>query len=282
MAEPKIIWLASYPKSGNTWFRAFLHAYFNDGKVDLRNLAVKALFSSKSILESQMDTSMDDLKPQEIEWMQSRCWQSLSDEANKPFFVKIHDAFTYSKWTKTPVIPPAASKMAIYLVRNPLDVTVSFANHQRMSTEKIVKKYLNNPAAVMGKNNRANSVCQQALTNWSAHVNSWLDQSHFPVHCVRYEDLINDPIQTFRQAMQAAGFPWDTTIIERAVAASRFEHLKKQERERGFPEKGNSEIGFFYKGEIGAGYKVLPLPLQEIIVNAHRKTMERMGYLSTT
>jgi hypothetical protein len=276
--DPKIIWLASYPKSGNTWFRAFLHALFNDGQVDVSNLAVKQLFSSKSIVEHEMDTSIDDLTASEMEWMKQKSWQNLSDTAEQPFFVKIHDAFTYSKWNMEPVIPITATKMALYLVRNPLDVAVSFSNHQGIPSKQIVKKFLNNPEAALIKKNKSDHQFRQPLQTWSQHVNGWLNQTYFPVHCVRYEDLLSHPVETFSKALKAMGFTWERAALDQAIAASSFENLKKQERDVGFPEKAIADSSFFFRGETERGIRELPQSLINEIYSIHSNTMERLGY----
>lgn len=168
--------------------------------------------------------------------------------------------------------------MAVYLVRNPLDITVSFSNHQGISAKAIVKKFINNSEAALVKNNKSNNQFFLLLQSWSQHVNSWMDQKYFPVNVVRYEDLKTNPFETFSKAIEAMGLFYKREAIEQAIAACRFENLKKQEEENGFSEKALPNASFFFRGKTDYGIRELPKFLIDDIFSAHAKTMEGLGY----
>lgn len=280
MTEPNIIWLASYPKSGNTWFRAFLTAFFNDGKVNLCNLEHgKIWYSSKLLPELYLDTSLDDLILDEIQQLRKIAYIQLNKSLKEPLFVKIHDAFNSSFEIQNPIIPKISSRHIIYIVRNPLDVTLSFSNHKAVSYEKIVKHFINNEKGFLSKKNNSSHEIYQFMGSWKQHVKGWIDQKQIPVHIVKYEDMKDKPHKTFSLALKALGIPYDAKKIEKAVSASSFEHLKQQEIKFGFMEKPSSNKSFFNKGEIGQGLKEIPHHLVNDIIKQNKKMMANLDYL---
>ena len=62
-----IIWLASYPKSGNTYIRAFLSAYYysKDGKFDFSQIANIKQFPDKEFFDHKIESAIQASK----EWM---------------------------------------------------------------------------------------------------------------------------------------------------------------------------------------------------------------------
>lgn len=280
MAEPNIIWLASYPKSGNTWFRAFLSAFFNDGQVNLCNLNHgKIWYSNKLLPELYLDTCLDDLYIDEIQQLRKLAFSELNESLKEPLFVKIHDAFNSSFENPIPIIPEVSSRHIIYIVRNPLDVALSFANHKGLSYEKITKHFINNEKGCLSKKNNSFHEIYQFMGSWTQHVKGWLDQKLIPVHLVRYEDMKSKPHKTFSFALKALGIQYDAKKIEKAITACSFENLKQQEVKFGFLEKPSSNKSFFNKGETGRGIKEIPPHLVNEIIEKNRSMMATLGYL---
>src|ERR1700755_1626042 len=94
--QKKIVWLASYPKSGNTWFRAFLTALLNEGDLDINQMKINGIFSSKQLFENFTDLEPAYLYHDEAKALQTEVFIHLEQFFKKDnLFIKIHDAYTY-------------------------------------------------------------------------------------------------------------------------------------------------------------------------------------------
>jgi len=119
---------------------------------------------------------------------------------------------------------------------------------------------------------------RQKLHGWSRHVTSWLDQTDVPVLGLRYEDLIAATAPIFASAIEFAG---DTAVpeeIDRAVAHSTFEKLRRQEAENGFGERRSRTAPFFRSGRSGGWRDTLTTAQRERIERCHGAVMARLGY----
>ena len=278
--EGRIVWLASYPKSGNTWFRSFLTALQNDSELDINRMETDGIFSGKELLESVLDLDSDYIKANQIEAFQRLTFAHLSATAKKPLFVKIHDAFTFSAIDKASLIPESPTKVAIYFVRNPLDVILSFANHTGKDIETTIERFMVNEKGQIGakKSNSPNSQFNQPLGTWSMHVESWLTKPRFPVHFMRYEDMKTKPFETFKAAVEAIGMEVTDEQIQGAIEATEFEKLQKKEQEKGFKEKLIPTSNFFFKGQVGRWKEELTPAQIERIRTVNEPMMRYFGY----
>lgn len=277
--KKQIVWLASYPKSGNTWFRSFLTALLKEKEVDLNQMVSDVIFSDKNYVENILDLNADYLSRTQIESYQRIAFSYLSETSNKQLFIKIHDAYTFSKNDGFPLIPEQPTQTAIYLVRNPLDVALSLANHIGKSTEKAIEKFIVNPSGgIISLQNSANSQFHQPLGTWSMHVESWLTKPKFSVHFMRYEDMKAKPFETFKAAIQAIGLNYSDEQIQFAIEETKFEKLQKKEREKGFKEKQNSNSNFFFKGQVGRWKEELSNEQIEKIREINKPMMQEFGY----
>ena len=273
------VWLASYPKSGNTWFRLFLMALLNEAEVDINDVGTDGSFPKKNLMENVLDLDSDLLRPSQIAQYQRLTFEHLSKTTKKPLYLKIHDTFTFSETDGLPLIPENASNIAIYLIRNPLDVTLSLANHAGFTVDKTIDKLICNHKGKIGhKRNSADSQFYQPLGTWAMHVASWLERPSFPVHFVRYEDLKTQPFETFKAAVVAMGLEVTDEQIKKAIEATEFEKLKKQEEERGFVERHIPTAPFFHKGQVGRWKEELTAEQIEKIRAVNEHMMRRFGY----
>ncbi len=276
-----LVWLASYPKSGNTWFRLFLNALFNNGKLDINNLSTADLiFSSKSFFEEISDLPADLLLEEEIKRYQPLVFTDFAMTQQKDVFVKVHDAFQYSK-DGQPIIPAAVTKCALCFIRNPLDLAASLANHYALSMDEAVKM-LNNPLCKLAKQHdkkyRRNQF-QQDLFSWSTHVQSWLDVREFPVLFLRYEDMVTDTFSVFKKALQFLQYTSFTDEeISKAIEVTGFKRLQEAERTDGFREKLNNNYSFFRKGKTGGWKEELTEEQIQKIIGVHHRLMQLFGY----
>ena len=275
----KIIWLASYPKSGNTWFRAFLAnlLYKKDKPADINELEGSPIASNRQIFDEATGLSSSDLTVDEIDNLRPLVYDYIARNSSEIVFHKIHDAVTLTSEGLS-LIPADATLGAIYFIRNPLDVAVSFAHHANLNLDAIVTAMNNNEYAFCSKTSRLHMQLRQKLLSWSNHYLSWTEQSDFPVIVIKYEDMMLNTFDTFSEAIKFCGFKFSESEIREAIQKSSFSELQKQEKEKGFREKSPGSESFFRKGKIGSWKEELPDHLAEMIINDHREVMSRLGY----
>lgn len=276
--ENNIIWLASYPKSGNTWFRSFLTALINQGEIDINKMETDGIFSAKEYIESILDVCTDDLRPREFESLRKIAFVHKVQEAKKDLFVKIHDAYTYSRWDGLPLIPNSGSRLVLYLVRNPLDVLLSLANHTGLNLEDTIDKFMNCEEGAFDKKGKTAQQYYQLMGTWAMHVASWMNQKNIPVHIIRYEDMKCKPFETFKEAVFQMQLDYSDEAILKAIEACDFNKLKKQEENKGFKERATPSSAFFFKGETGRWKKELTKEQIQKIMTVNESMMKRLGY----
>jgi aryl sulfotransferase len=286
------IWLASYPKSGNTWFRMLLaNLSARDGRpVDINELpehsgmaSARAPFDHFTLIDSGL------LTHEEIDSLRPRIYEALArgdeaDEALEPGtptrFVKAHDAYTLTPAGDPLLAGSRGADGAIVIVRDPRDVAVSLAHHQQTTIDQAIAFMNDANAGFCAKTTLQYTQLRQRLLGWSGHVASWLDQPDIPVHPLRYEDLRADTAGALRLALAFAGLSATDGELRRAVAGARFEELRRQEQARGFGEAHRQPLrgNFFRRGEAGAWRDELTSEQVARIEADHAPTMRRLGY----
>ena len=289
MRKGNIHWLVSYPKSGNTWLRLMLTAYYAEtepSNFDINGLTLASDMSASShIFSNLMFVDPGDLTDAEIAELQPRCYSAWSDSVETPVWVKIHDARTFNA-KGIALVPCNAIRTVVYLVRNPLDVAVSYAFHAgEADIGRYVDKLCDSDASIGGAPDRNGRVgdprqTRQQLLSWSEHVTSWLDADDIDPLVVRYEDMLEDPARQLLRVLKHCDPKADieSARLQKAVDATRFEALQAQEAEAGFYERGSKQTRFFRRGRSGDWHHHLSPVHVERIVRAHRTLMERFGY----
>jgi hypothetical protein len=275
-----IFWLASYPKSGNTWLRVFLAGFLRDdgSPVDINRLDVSLAAGERETFDSALGIESSDMTEDEIERFRPLAWRYLAQQSATTSYVKTHDAYTLTS-EGVPPIPGDASLGAVYVVRNPLDVAVSFAHHFTTTIDDAIRKMgCENTRLGVSERGTKTSLAQRLLS-WSGHVRSWLDQRAIPVCAIRYEDMKLRPLETFSEVGRFLGLPAETDRVMRAVEASALEALRQQERDHGFREKLPDQPSFFREGRAGAWRSVLTAEQVARIVGEHGAVMRRLGYV---
>ena len=273
-----IVWLASYPKSGNTWLRAVLTNYLRDesAPASINALVGSNVAIQRDLFDECLGAPSSDMTPDEILRLRPRLHELLAAELPRPTFVKVHDACI--RTAAGPLFPRAATAGAIYLVRNPLDVALSYAHHQQWSVDRTVAD-MNDPAACMASCRRGiHRALPEPLLSWSGHVSSWLE-SALPVHAVRYEEMLADPAAAFGGVVRFAGLEWDAPRLARAIDHARFDRLRAEEEAAGFGERQPTAPSFFRAGTSGGWRRALAPSQVRALVDAHAPVMERFGYL---
>ena len=271
-------WLASYPRSGNTWVRAFLSAWRSGAdQVDLDALEGLGTAGSRPLLDPLLGLPTSQLPGPEVHALRPALYRELSRRSG-PGLVKVHDAFERLPSGEA-LFPREATRAAVYLVRNPLDVAPSLRRLLDLPGLREAVDFLGSPgSSLFGDGSRAGVQLRQRLGSWSEHVRSWTGQDEFPVCVVRYEDLLERPEESFGRILEALGEEPEPARLRRALHACRLEALAASEQERGFRESSGSGP-FFGPGRAGLGRDLLGPDLVDEVLEAHGEVMERFGYL---
>ncbi len=279
----KIIWLASYPKSGNTWFRIFLTNLLNHSSqpADINNLYPTTIASSRSLFDEATGLESSDLTLDEIELLRPQVYRYIAAHSSDLIFHKIHDAWI-SLADGNVLVPEEVTKAVLYFIRNPLDVAVSFAHHSSTTIDKAIEMMNNSQYAFCSRETKLHNQTRQRLLNWSEHVSSWIDQSGLPLMVIRYEDMITDTFSLFKDSTKFIGLEATDEDIFRSIEFSSFENIQNQEKEKGFREKAAMAKSFFRKGISGDWKNILTTEQIVKIVSRHQKMMERFGYWPLT
>jgi aryl sulfotransferase len=276
---PGIVWLASFPKSGNTWFRIFLANLTadRDEPADINDLderggiaSNRGQFEAATLLDSGL------VPHDEIDRLRPRIYERIAAEATEQRWIKVHDAYTLTA-DGEPMLSRAA-RAAIYLARDPRDVAVSLAHHNNTTIDAAIA-LMNRPDGALARGRRGQAPqLRQQLLGWSGHAASWLGQTDTPVHLVRYEDLQAGPAPVFAAALRFAERPASDDEIARAVRHADFDELQRQERERGFVERTSRTAPFFRAGQAGRWRSELTADQVARLEAAHAPMMTRLGY----
>jgi Sulfotransferase domain len=272
----KIIWLASYPKSGNTWLRAFLHNLLRNpqegydiNKLDDFTLGESAYGWYRRFDERPLEAYTD----AEVAALRPKVHRYLTTLFPDSIFAKTHCAVMEDHGFPTVTFEVTAG--AIYVVRNPLDVAISYAHHLGASLDDTIGYMAKARAQVPASNNHVHEL----LGSWSEHVESWTAKPSKALHIVRYEDMLVKPQTAFSGIVRFLGLKVPRNRLESAIARSSFRVLQEQERRHGFKEKGEFADRFFREGKSGQWRKVITPAQVDRVVTAHSQQMERFGYL---
>ena len=276
----RIVWLASYPKSGNTWTRALLANFLSASQ---QTFPLNALPFGPAISSSRFGELVglpaEDCSPDEVESLIPACLRVHVAEtaaSAEHRLCKDHGAYVANR-AGEPLFPQDVTAGAVYLVRNPLDVAVSWAFHADEGRFADSVSRLNDMHATLGGDGRAQY--RKRLLDWSAHVGSWR-AAPFPVLVVRYEDLLADTGRELRRVLRFLGFKDAAeTQLRDAVARSEFASLREREERECFREKLPTNSGlFFRKGRVGGWRGTLPAAEAHKVVRRHWSTMAAFGY----
>ena len=271
-----IWWLASYPKSGNTWLRAVLVSLTSQGSLDINDMAALGPMASlRAAFDDTLGVDSADLPFEQQADLRPRVYETWAAEAERPLYCKVHDAYHLTP-SGEPLIPPAATRGAIYVARDPRAVAVSYSHHSGRALDATIAR-MGSDATVDGSPRGLSWSLRQRLLRWSDHVASWL-AAPFPVHLVRYEDMLADPHETFAGIAAFLGLARDRATIAAAVEATAFSRLQAQERSAGFAEKPWGAAAFFREGRSDGWRRVLTPEQADRIVAAHGPMMRRLGY----
>ncbi|HAR51279.1 MULTISPECIES: sulfotransferase domain-containing protein [Roseovarius] len=244
----RIIWLSSYPKSGNTWMRSLLAHYFMPkGKApDINNLRE---FTTADVRQDFFDAANGGpFRGKDMqEWMQVRTKALRLIAGAKPNFHFVKTHCQPVKLFDLPVIPPEVTAGAIYILRNPFDLAPSFARHQSCDIDTAIDR-MANPDTIMG----TPTGIIDLLGRWDDHIDRWTNAPGLKKRVIRYEDMLAKPGPEMRALIgHYLGQDVDAPKLAHAIKSTEFSKMKKQEEEKGFTERPEGMQSFFAKGTSG-------------------------------
>jgi aryl sulfotransferase len=227
-------------------------------------------------MELWLGFATSSLTPDEIDGLRPLCDALLDGSLDEVRFRKIHDALRTGGGAL--IVPPENTRAAIYVVRDPRDVAVSWAHHSGRDNDWAVEALGRAGTAMAPGPDALMAQVRQHLGTWSDHVRSWTEHDLFPVLVVRYEDIHADPLGELRRLVEFAGMDASDERLAAAVESASFEALRAQEEAVGFFERPSPERPFFRSGRAGGWREELAPELAEQVERDHAEVMARLGY----
>lgn len=274
-----IVWLASYPKSGNTWLRAFLANLVANRATpvkpsDLHNYTDEEARADRfRALAGKPNTEMS---AGELAAMRLDVHALIARQAQGTRLIKTHNFC--GSFEGHPLFNWQVSSGAIYIVRNPLDVTVSMVHHFGLTVDEAINRLGDERVGSINDNIFVSHI----IGSWSTHVSGWADMAERApgkVIVLRYEDLLEKPTKHFAKAARLLGLGQDKARIERAVKHTSFQTLASLEQKHGFVEAVDEKTRFFFKGRANQWREALSREQVQRIVDGHREQMQRFKYV---
>jgi hypothetical protein len=281
-----IIWLASYPKSGNTWVRFFILSLLlgNKMEINLNHLKNIEQFPSKSQFVG-LKLDLKNLREVAKNWITVQNKINLSKKVR---FYKTHN--TFCQIDKNSFTNHKNTLGAIYIVRDPRNVITSVKNHFNHNSYEEAKDFIFNEKKVvlLSRPTKIKDYSlPQIIGSWQTHYKTWkIMNKNFLL--IKYENLINTPNSEFKKIANYLEKLFKTKFtnaqIEKAINSSSFDKLQKMEEKKGFIESmENKQTGeknkFFYLGPKNDWRKILDKEIADEISSRFEPEMKELGYL---
>ena len=281
-----IVWLASYPKSGNTWVRAFINSLFLKDKFNLNRLdAVVDQFPLKSQFADLVNNLNDFHKILE----NSTAAQLKLVKDGKIKFLKTHSC-TYNIGNKY-FINESNTLGSIHIVRDPRNVFLSMKNHFSMNDAEMENFFFTEKKLVGhlfdGKEDKDKDYILRTLVGtWKENYISWSKVKNNNL-LIKYENLIDNPVVEFSKIVNflenIIKKKFEKNEINSAIEKVSFYNLQNLEKKDGFKEASkdkNNKIKTFFKGGPNTNWeKLLDVKIRKRIENEFKKEMVQLGYL---
>ena len=283
-----IIWIASYPKSGNTWIRALLSYYFfskhDDFNFDILqhipNFNIGDFINKNTKFSSNLEYADKALEVQKF----------ICQRFKINTFFKTHCSL--NKINKNFFTNKSTSLGCVYVVRDPRNIITSYKNFEGW-TYKQTLKFMTDETSFLYSNKatqkKLNIKGMEIINSWSQNYNSWVkNKMGIPICLVKYEDLLNNTLEEFikifnfiAEINKEDNIKIDLNRAKNTVKVTNFENLKKLELERGFIEKEEKSRrnNFFHKGKLNVWNEIVPNEIINTLENKFKKEMIELNYL---
>ena len=282
-----IIWLASYPKSGNTYVRAFLSAYYfsENGEFDFSQIAKIDQFPHEKFFKEKVNNISE----------ASKQWVPIQKEINKDKKIRFFKTHSFlGNYQGNQFTSPETTLGAIYIVRDPRNVLSSLKNHYSFDDDKALKMIKDKTRSLMSNNGSHASLTY--ISSWSENYLSWLRNNQFRRLFIKYEDLITNKYETFRDIIVFTNTLMNKvegvnkSRLQKAIETTNFDVLKKKEVSETFDgsessfknwRKFHSENKnlFFNLGPDNNWKNILKTDVSKEIEISFEKEMIELGYL---
>jgi sulfotransferase family protein len=272
----KLLWLASYPKSGNTWLRTFLHNLLRNPEAgyDINRITEFTLAEADTLwYRRHLPKPGSTYTFEDVIATRPNAHLDMTRAFPDTVFVKTHNAMVADGGQ--PILTLALTAGAIYVVRNPLDVAISYSHHLGRSIDATID-FMNAPGA---RTPNTDKNVYQILGSWSENVQSWTAAASPGLLVLRYEDMLDKAEATFGSVARFLGLAPPPARLKKAIRGASFATLRAQEERQGFKERSPSAERFFRAGRAGQWRTELNADQIRRLVEAHRVQMARFGYL---
>ncbi len=273
----KNIFLASYPKSGNTWMRAIIANLYNfDKEFNLKTLKSIPLLSIKKNFDEFENKIYSDNNILHFDWVSQNiieCQKILNNKSNHLNIFKTHSV-RHKKFTNETV-----NAGFIYIVRDPRDIVVSFKNFSGKKFDEIINELLFQKKLMINTNG-----AMELLSTWDLHVQSWLNYNTVPRLIIKYEDLKSNTkeivlnIKKFLNKIHKLNINLSDNQIDKIIQNTNFNNLKKLENQNDFDEASNHSK-FFRSGNSNQWKDVLSKTQLQLIENNLQMLMKYFNYI---
>jgi len=284
-----IFWIASYPKSGNTWLRALISSYYyaNDGVFNQELLKKIDQFPTKKYFKGfdyNKKVATDTCKF----WIKA---QERINANNKELkFFKTHNIF--GKLNNYDFTDRQNSIGCLYIVRDPRNVFTSLKNHYQLNDDQAIKWMTNDKNYIyyVQKFEENGYSDFQFISSWSVHYQSWKMQKKLPIKFIKYEDLQNETYYVFKEVIKFINKITNNkekvniNKIKNVLKTTSFEKLKQNEIDHGFSEAvsskedKNQKIPFFNLGPKNDWRKIINNDLKSKLESIFEKDLKELSY----
>ena len=277
-----IIWIASYPKSGNTWVRSFLSAYYfcKDGIFDIKSLNAIEDYPNKQFFDQEV-------KEGEIHkhWEQS---QKKILKRKKVKFLKTHNSLI--KAFGHDFTQPKYSLGVVHVIRDPRNVITSVKNHNDFDTYEEALKFMQNDNAILNDYKHLKNYAKTTILNsWRINYQSWMRNNFYKKFTIKYEDMIKNPNLIFKDLVIFINTICkfnknvDSKKLENAIETTNFKKLQEIENQGKFSEnvyslKDKRKIKFFYQGPNNDWRKNLDQNMIKKMNEYYKEDLTKLGY----
>jgi len=286
-----IIWLASYPKSGNTLVRSLLSSYIfsKDGNFNFKLLRNIKQFPDNSLFKR---IGVDINNEQEMYKNYINLQKSFYDKKTIRF-IKTHSCFfngeIYGQGKKEEFKFTDGHNTlgVIYIVRDPRNVVTSYSHHFQQTIKESSDRLLS--YQLLGKDSK--TYCTTYLGSWKYHYNSWkVFEKYNRYLLIKYEDLVDDTEKTFLKILKFIAhlgkvkFTLDKEKFNNALKTTSFDKMQKLEEKETFVEaRENSNTGekikFFNLGVQNDWKKILDIEIKDNLEKELQNEMKELNYL---